>query len=99
MWDVINCDLEIMRARGVEPDREVYKQEVNSYFVGFPDLQYTIEDMVAEGDKVAVRWTGRGTHKGEFWGVAPTGKEATMRGISIIRIEGGKILEEWAYMN
>jgi len=84
---------------GVEPNREVYKREVNSYFVGFPDLQFTIEDILAEGDKVAVRYTGRGTHKGEFWGVAPTGRQVTMRGISIIRIKEGRIVEEWAYIN
>ena len=84
---------------GVEPDRKAYKQTVNEYFVGCPDLQFTTEDMVAEGDKVAVHWTGRGTHKGEFWGIAPTDKQVTMRGISIIRIAGGKIVEEWGYMN
>ena len=82
---------------GVKPNREAYKQEVNSYLIGFPDLQYTIEDIIAEGNKVAVRYVGRGTHKGEFWGIAPTGKKVTMRGISIIRIEGGKIVEEWVY--
>lgn len=84
---------------GVEPDREVYKQIVKSYFVGFPDFKSTIEDMVAEGDKVAVRWTGRGTHKGEFMGIAPTGKKVTVTGISIIRIVGGKIVEEWTEMD
>jgi steroid delta-isomerase-like uncharacterized protein len=84
---------------GVEPNRETYKQGVNSFHVGLPDIQFTTEAMVAEGNKVAVHWTGRGTHKGEFWGVAPTGKQVTMGGISIIRIEGGKIVEEWGYMD
>ena len=84
---------------GVKPDREGYKQSVNGFFVGFPDVQFTTEDMVAEGDKVAVHWTGRCTHKGEYMGVAPTGKQVTWRGISIIRIEGGKIVEEVGYMN
>ena len=81
------------------PDREGYKQFITRNFRTWADIHCTIEDMVAEGDKVAVRWTGRGTHKGEFWGVAPTGREATLRGISIIRIEGGKIVEEWGFMN
>jgi len=84
---------------GVAPDREGYKQTVNEYFVGFPDIQFTTEDMVAEGDEVAVHWMARGTHKGDFWGVTPTGKQVTMRGISIIRIVGGKLVEEWGYMN
>ena len=80
---------------GVAPDREAYKQTVTMYHVALPDIQYTVEDMVAEGDKVAVRWTGRGTQKGEFMGIAPTGKPVTITGISILRIAGGKIVEEW----
>jgi predicted ester cyclase len=52
-------------------------------------------DLVAEGDKVAIRWSWRGIHKGEYMGIAPTGKQVTMTGISILRIVGGKIVEEW----
>ena len=81
------------------PNREVYKKKVKSYYAGFPDFKCTIDDMVAEGDKVVIRWTGVGTHKGEFWGVAPTGKKVKMKGASIIRIEAGKMIEEWGYMD
>lgn len=84
---------------GVEPNREVYKQGVDSFHAGFPDIKWTTEDVVAEGDKVAVHWKGKGTHKGEFWGVPPTGKKVTIGGISIIRIEGSKIVEEWGYID
>lgn len=84
---------------GIKPDREAYKQTIDSIFAGFPDVKFTTEDIVAEGDKVAVHWMGQGTHTGEFWGIPPTGKQVAMRGISIIRIEGGKIVEEWGYMN
>ncbi len=80
---------------GVAPNREAYKQTVTMYHVALPDIQYTVEDMIAEGDKVAVRWTGRGTQKGEFMGIAPTGKQVTITGNSILRIAGGKIVEEW----
>ena len=55
--------------------------------------------MVAEGDKDAVRWTGRGTHKGDLMGIAPTGKQLTITGISILRIASGKIIEEWGEMD
>jgi len=55
----------------------------------------TIDDMVAEGDKVVYRWTLRGTHKGEFTGIAPTGKQVTLWGMVIDRILGGKIVETW----
>ena len=84
---------------GVEPDREAYKKELNSYFVGFPDIQFVTEDMVAEGDKVAVRWSGRATHKSEYMGIAPTGKQVTITGISILRIVDGKMVEEWSEMD
>jgi len=86
-------------APGVSPDLEGYKQYVTGSRVPFPDFQYTMEDIVAEGDKVAIRWSGRATHKGEFMGIAPTGKQVTMTGISIIRIVDGKIVEEWGEMD
>ena len=60
-----------------------------------PDMQATIEDMFAEGDKVAVRWTFRGTITGEFLGQPPTGQRFTSVAISIYRIENGKIEEDW----
>jgi predicted ester cyclase len=61
----------------------------------FPDLQITVEDMVAEGDKVAVRWRLRATHQGEFMGIPPTGNQVTMTGIDINRLEGGRLVERW----
>src|SRR6202158_657888 len=61
---------------------------------GFPDIQWTLEEMVAEGDKVAARFTMRGTHKGTFFGVPPTGKKIEVKAINIYRFSSGKILEE-----
>jgi len=72
-----------------------YKERVITYLrAAFPDLQSTIEEMVADGDKVVVRWTWRATHRGEFWGVAPTGKQITYEGISILRLADGKIVDD-----
>jgi steroid delta-isomerase-like uncharacterized protein len=65
------------------------------FFTGFPDLAFTVEDLVAEGDQVAVRWTFTGTHTGPFMGVPPTGRQVRMAGISLLRIEGGRIVEDW----
>lgn len=62
---------------------------------GFPDFQGTIEDLFAEGDKVVLRFTFRGTHQGEFMGIAPTAKQVTMSGIDIFRIADGKVVELW----
>lgn len=84
---------------GAEPDREAYKQMLDDMLASLPDIEFTTEDIVVGEDKVAVHWIGRGTHKGEFWGAAPTGEQVTMRGISILRIEGGRIVEEWGYDN
>ena len=61
----------------------------------FPDYQVTVADQIAEGDKVATRWTCRGTHKGQFQGIPPTGKQMAMSGITIFRIADGKLIEGW----
>jgi steroid delta-isomerase-like uncharacterized protein len=61
----------------------------------FPDMEITIEDQIAEGDKVVTRFTSRGTHQGELWGIPATGREVEVRSVSTNRIEGGKIAEHW----
>lgn len=68
-----------------------YKQGMTTFHTAFPDLHFTIEDEVAEGNKVAVRWTLRATHRGEYQGRPPTGKAVTVTGISIFQIANGKI--------
>jgi steroid delta-isomerase-like uncharacterized protein len=73
---------------------EGFKANVQKYIDGFADARITIDDQIAEGDKVATRWTGRGTHTGDIAGIAPTGKEITVTGITIARIEGGKLIED-----
>jgi predicted ester cyclase len=62
----------------------------------FPDLRVTIEDQVAEGGKVATRWTVRGTHQGEMLGAAPTGNQVTFTGTQTDYIWGGKMVESWS---
>lgn len=78
---------------GTGPDR--FKRLIDLQRRAFPDLHITLEDQIAAEDKVVDRWTGSGTHTGEFMGVAATGKEINSSGISIHRIEGGKIAETW----
>ncbi len=75
------------------------KEQVSGYRTAFPDLQLTADEIVAEGDLVVTRWTGRGTHTGELMGIAPTGKEVTVSGITIARLANGKIAEEWELMD
>jgi steroid delta-isomerase-like uncharacterized protein len=63
----------------------------------FPDYHCTTEDLIAEGDRVVQRWTARGTHKGEFIGLPPTGRLVQFSGISIFRVADGRVLRHWAY--
>jgi steroid delta-isomerase-like uncharacterized protein len=74
---------------------EAARQEASDFRRGFPDVVSTIEDLVAEGDRVAARWSARATHQGEYVGVPPTGKEVEFTGISVYRIEAGRIAESW----
>jgi predicted ester cyclase len=66
---------------------------------GFPDLHFTIQDMLVEGSQVVVRWTSEGTHRGVFAGVAPTGRQVSNEGIGIYRVEEGKIVETWSQVD
>ncbi len=74
---------------------EDFKAMHSMFLFAFPDAIASVEDIIAVGDKVATRWKIRGTHKGELQGMAPTGKEVTITGIIITRVEGGKVVEEW----
>jgi steroid delta-isomerase-like uncharacterized protein len=74
---------------------EAYRQFGSLYFTAFPDLQITPEDLIAEGDKVSMRYSWRGTHKAELMGIPATGKRVIASGISIFRVADGKIAEQW----
>ena len=74
---------------------EAAKQEAAGFRRGFPDVVSTIEDLMAEGDKVVARWRSRATHQGDYMGIAPTGNEVEFTGISFYRIEEGKIAQSW----
>jgi len=76
-------------------DLEGFKQYVSMIRNAFPDFKVTVDDMIAEGDKVATRWTARGTHKGDLGKIAATGKQVTITGISLGRFVDGKTVEIW----
>jgi predicted ester cyclase len=80
-----------------DQDRETVKQTIASYREAFPDLSFTIEDALDCGDKVVLRWTGRGTFEHELMGMQPTGERGEpVQGITIDRYEGGKLAESWS---
>jgi len=80
---------------GFPPGLEGHHQLLLMFLNAFPDLQITLEDLLAEGDKVVDRWTMRATHRGELLGIPATGKQVTLTGIDITRIENGQIVEFW----
>lgn len=80
-----------------EPVRgpEGIKEFISTYLGAFPDARVTVEQQLAEGDLVATRWSARGTHEGEFMDKDPSGKKVTVTGLTISRLEGGKVVEEF----
>lgn len=84
---------------GQTPGLEGAKQVYTMVRTAFPDLRITIEDQVAEGDKVVSRLTMRGTHRGVFMGIAPTGKQGVAEIIDIVRIANGKVMERWGILD
>ncbi len=71
------------------------KKRATLYRNAFHDFRMTVEEIIAEGESVTARWSSRGTHKGELNGIAPTGKQISITGMSIARFAGGKIVEGW----
>ena len=74
---------------------EGMKHFVTMYRTAFPDYACTIDDQIAEGDKVVTRWTARGTQQGELMGIPPSGKQVTLPGVVIDRIADGQLVETW----
>lgn len=82
------------------PAEEIHGSEGVTQFyatlrAAFPDIHFTVEDQIAEGDRVVTRWTARATHTGAFRGIPPTGKQGAITGIDIDRIVNGKVVECW----
>jgi steroid delta-isomerase-like uncharacterized protein len=77
------------------PGLEGIKQTLVMFMQAFPDLKFTVEDAICEGDKVVLRMTSTGTNSGELMGMPATGKKATVTGIDIFRVADGKLVEHW----
>jgi len=109
-WNVLNGDEAKMRSlydkyyapgfiyhdvsRG-DMNREQTVRDMVRYLSAFPDLYYSIDDILAEGDKTVIRCTIQATHKGTFMGIPATGKRIVIKGVEIDKIAGGKIVEAW----
>jgi steroid delta-isomerase-like uncharacterized protein len=75
--------------------REAFKGYVTTLRTGLPDIHFTVEDLIEQGDKVVWRFVARGTHQGNLLGIPPTGRPGTVSGIVISRFAGGKWTEDW----
>ena len=93
--EILSADFLDHLPREEERGIEELKHYVSVYRTAFPDIEDTVEEIVAEGDKVVVRWRSRGTHQGEFMGVAPTGRHVRFCGMRLFRIAENKIVESW----
>ena len=80
-------------------DREGSKQYLGGFLNGFPDCQFEIDDMIAEGDQVVTKKTFTGTHEGDFADIPPTGKRVTLQFVDIMRVRDGRIVEHWLSMD
>ena len=80
---------------GAPSGRDAIKVYVAAYLKGFPDLQISVDQLLAVGDKVVGVFTFTGTHKGDLFGVSPTGKTISVRQIAIYRLENGQVIDEW----
>jgi predicted ester cyclase len=95
-WNRHNLDIcDELLAPSVEIDDA--KEFVRSFYAAFGKIQLTILDLLAEGNQVAVHWRIAGTHQGDYLGVAATGKPVMYQGIALLRVEGGKIVDDIAY--
>lgn len=80
---------------GAPTGPEGFRNYYSAIRSALPDARYAVDDLVAEGDRVVVRWRLIGTHRGAFQGIAPSGRRIVLEGIAIYRVEGGKLMERW----
>ena len=96
LWDEAMADNYVGHVNAdTIPSREIGKGFIGALLTAFPNIHYTVEDMVTEGNKVTSRWSATATHTGDLFGMPPTGKDVTMIGITIFRVEDGRIAELW----
>ena len=100
-FDELNADdfVNLSAPPGVPSDKEGGKMFLGAFISAFPDSHVTIEDMIAEGDRVVTKKTFHGTHTGELNGIAPTGNPVSIQYVDIMRVRDGQIVEHWLSMD
>ena len=96
LWNEAIAEDYVGHVNGADvPDRDVGKTVVQVVIDAFPDIHFTMDDTIIQGEKVVVRWSATGTHTGDFYGMAPTNRSVRKIGITIFRIKDGKVAELW----
>ena len=100
-FDELNADdfINLSAPPGVPSDREGGKMFLGAFLNAFPDCHVTVDDMIAEGDRVVTKKTFTGTHTAELNGIPPTGKRVSIQYVDILRLRDGKIVEHWLSMD
>ena len=97
--EILTDDCVLVRNGNEASGKKAIKEVLAKLYRAFPDIEYTIDDVLVAGDKLALRWHGHGTHKGDYFGVAPTNREATYDGITLYELRGDKIAAIWVSTN
>jgi steroid delta-isomerase-like uncharacterized protein len=92
---LLTDDVVLVRDEEKAHGRAEFKAVLARLHQAFPDLKYSIEDVIEAGDKLVIRWQGRGTHQGEYLGAAPTGRQVSYSGITIYELRGERIARAW----
>jgi steroid delta-isomerase-like uncharacterized protein len=99
-FDELLADDCVLVRNGIEArGKDAVKRVLGKLYSAIPDIEYRIDDVVAAGDKVALRWSGRGTHSGEYMGVPPTGKQLRYDGITFYELNGDRLQRIWVSVN
>lgn len=93
--ELVADDYKLNEPPGFPPGKEGVRTLTQAYRSGFPDIKMSVEDVIGEGDQVALRWSASGTHRGEFMGIPPSGQKVEVRGITWLRFKEGQVAEEW----
>lgn len=94
-FDAVFHEDYVRHSGGSRMNREEYRAVVKDLYSAFPDLEMSIVDALEQGDRAAFRWESTGTHTGPYYGVPPTNRRVTARGLTISRFEGDRIVEDW----
>ncbi len=99
--EVLTDDVVMYHPSAPEPirGRDGVREFLGQFRAGMPDLSLTVDDVAEGGDRAAARWSARGTHKADLFGIPPTGREISIRGISFFRFSDGRIAEDWVEEN